>query len=151
MNLVNYEPMKMMSRLQNEINDFFRHGDLFPTAFDGSSIATSEWVPSVDIKDEKDKFVIRADIPGVDPKDIDVSMENGMLTIKGERKTETEDEDKEKGYRRVECSYGSFYRRFSLPDTADSESITAKGKDGVLEIVVGKTKPSKAKKISVKS
>jgi len=151
MNIVHYEPIKIMSRLQNEINDFFRNGDFPSSSFDSSSIATSEWVPSVDIKDEDKQFVIRADIPGVDPKDIEVSMENGMLTIKGERKSESEEEDKEKGYRRVECSYGSFYRRFSLPDTADSDNIKAKGKDGVLEIVIAKQEPAKAKKISVKT
>lgn len=149
MNIVNYEPIRMMSRLQNEINDLFRNGDFFLPTFDDSAVTTSQWVPSVDIKDEKNRFVIRADIPGVDPKDIDVSMENGLLTIKGERKSESNKE--EDGYRRVECSYGSFYRRFSLPDTADSDKIKAKGKDGVLEIEIGKQKPSKAKKIAIKS
>ena len=147
MNLVNYEPFKAMTRLQDEMSRFFRSGDLFPAAFDESSIATSQWLPSVDIKDEDDKFVIRADIPGVSPKDIEVSMDNGMLTIKGERKTEEKDESN--GYRRVECSYGSFYRRFSLPDSADAEHVKAKGKDGVLEITVGKKEPSKAKRIKV--
>lgn len=149
MNIINYDPFKTMSRLQDEINSYFRSNDFLPIRFDESSVATSEWIPSVDIKEENMQFVIKADIPGVDPKDIDVSMEEGILTIKGERETEkTEEKD---DYRRVECSYGSFYRRFSLPDTADGEKIKAKGKDGVLEITVGKKAPSVAKKIKVNS
>ncbi|MBT8115604.1 MAG: Hsp20/alpha crystallin family protein [Arenicella sp.] len=149
MNLVNYEPIRAMSRLQDEINQFFRQGDHLPVFGDGSSVETSKWVPSVDIKDNGDEFLIKADIPGVAPQDIDVSMENGMLTIKGERKSE--DKEEKNGYTRVECSYGSFYRRFSLPDTADSENIKAKGKDGVLEITVAKREPAKARKIAVKT
>lgn len=149
MNLLHSEPVRRISRLQDEINHFFRNGDFFSTQSDESSVATSQWMPSVDIKDEGDKFVISADIPGVDPKDIDVSMENGVLSIKGER--ETEDKEENNGYRRVECSYGSFYRRFSLPDTADAEKIEAKGKNGVLEITVAKREASKAKRITVKT
>lgn len=149
MNLIHSQPTGRLSRLQDEINHFFRHGDWFSAQVDESTAATSQWMPSVDIKDEDDKFVICADVPGVDPKDIDVSMENGILTIKGERKTEEKEESK--GYRRVECSYGSFYRRFSLPDTADSEDIKARGKDGVLEITVAKREATKAKKIPVKT
>lgn len=149
MNLVQFEPMRSMSRLQDEINNFFRSSDWSPALLDESSVATSQWMPSVDIKDEKDKFVINADIPGVNPKDIEVSMENGMLTIKGER--ENEEKDEKNGYRRAECSYGSFYRRFSLPDTADSNNIKATGKDGVLEIVVAKREATKPRKIAVKT
>lgn len=149
MNLVNYDPIRTMSRLQDEINQFFRTGDGYPVFGDSSNVETSQWMPSVDIKDNGDAFVIKADIPGVAPSDIDVSMENGMLTIKGERKSE--DKEEKHGYRRVECSYGAFYRRFSLPDTADSENIKAKGKDGVLEITVAKREPAKARKIDVKT
>lgn len=149
MNLVSYEPLKAMNQLQNEINHLFRTGDFMPAQIDESSIATSQWMPLVDIKDEKDIFVISADIPGVDPKDIEVSMENGLLTIRGERETKKRDE--KNGYRRIECSYGSFYRRFSLPDTADSNKIKARGKDGVLEISIAKKQPAKAKLIKVNS
>ena len=149
MNLVHFEPIRTMSRLQDEINQLFRSGDFMPALSDESNVATSQWMPSVDIKDAGDAFVISADIPGVAPKDIDVSMENGVLTIKGERKNEHKEESD--GYHRVECSYGSFYRRFSLPDTADSDNIKAKGKDGVLEITVAKREPAKARKINVKT
>ncbi len=149
MNLLQSQPVRHISRLQDEINNFFRNGDFISPRLDDSSAATSQWMPSVDIKEEEDKFVISADIPGVSPKDIDVSMENGILTIKGER--ETEEKEENNVYRRVECSYGSFYRRFSLPDTADAEKIEAKGKHGVLEITVAKREASKAKRITVKT
>ncbi len=152
MSLIRYEPLNMLSRFQDDINQFFRTNDGMPSVFgENSTIATNHWLPSVDIKDEDKRYVIAADIPGVDPKDIEVSMDNDVLTIKGERKTEKKDEDN--GYRRIECSYGSFYRRFSLPESVDSDKVIAKGKNGVLEITVPKREVSKAKPrmIEVKS
>jgi HSP20 family protein len=110
---------------------------------------TSHWSPAVDVKEEADRFVILADLPGVDPKDIEVSMENGVLSIRGERKSEKE-EDRD-GFHRVERVRGTFYRRFSLPDTADSERIEAHGKDGVLEIAIPKQKKVQPRKITVGS
>ena len=112
-----------------------------------STIATSAWTPAVDIAEKDDHFLIKADVPGVDPKEIDVSMESGVLTMKGERESEVKEE--KDGYTRVERSHGSFYRRFSLPETADSDNITAKTSKGVLEIKVGKKETSKPKKITV--
>lgn len=148
MKLVNYEPLKAMSRLQDQINQLFHNGGFLSGSFDDFDMATTgEWSPSVNVKDEKNQFVIAADIPGVDPKDIEVNMENGVLSIRGERKTEKEEE--EDGYRRIECSQGSFYRRFSLPETADADSVKAKGRNGVLEITIGKKEASKSKKIKV--
>ncbi len=113
-----------------------------------STIATSAWTPAVDIAEKDDHFLIKADVPGVDPQDIEISMENGLLTMKGERESEIK-EDKE-GYTRVERSHGSFYRRFNLPETADSEDISARSNKGVLEITVGKKEAAKPKKITIK-
>jgi len=112
-----------------------------------STISTSAWIPAVDIAENDDHFLIEADVPGVDPKDIEVSMENGVLTLKGERESEIKEE--KEGYSRIERSRGSFYRRFSLPETADSENITAKSNKGVLRITVGKKEAAKPKKITV--
>ncbi len=140
MAITRYEPWSLLSQLQKELE---RSQD---EAGEGS-IATAEWAPAVDIKEEPDKFVIEADIPGVKPDEIEVSMEEGVLTIKGEKKTEATTE--KEGYKRVERTYGSFYRRFSLPDTADAEAISAKSKHGVLEIVIPKKEAVKPKKISV--
>jgi HSP20 family protein len=114
---------------------------------EGSAIATSDWAPSVDIKETDSAFEIKADIPGVDPDAIEVHMENGVLTIKGERESEKK-EDKE-GYKRIEREWGSFYRRFSLPDSADAEKISAKSKHGVLEITIPKQEKVQPRKIAV--
>lgn len=138
-----YQPWGLLNQLQRELERAHEGG-----AGEGS-IATAEWTPAVDIKEESDKFVLLADIPGVKPEDIDVSMENGVLTIKGEKKTEAKTE--QAGYKRVERTYGSFYRRFSLPDTANADAIIAKSKLGVLEIVIPKREAVKPKKINVES
>ena len=90
-----------------------------------------------------------ADIPGVDPKDIEITMEDGVLTVKGERYFKTKNDDET--YKRLERSSGSFYRRFSLPDTADGEHIEAKGNNGVLEITIPKHEKVQPRKIEVKS
>jgi HSP20 family protein len=141
MAITRYEPFNVLNQLQRELGRF-REGD------EGSSrIATAEWAPAVDIKEEQDRFVIHADIPGVNPEDIDVNMENGVLTIKGEKNTEAKTE--KDNYKRVERIYGSFYRRFSLPETANNDAISAKAKNGVLEVVIPKREAVKPKKISV--
>ncbi len=115
---------------------------------DENELVSAKWVPAVDIADKDDHFLIEADIPGVPPKDIEVNMENGFLTIKGERSSENKTE--KEGYTRVERSHGSFYRRFSLPETADPEKISATSDKGVLQIKVGKAEIAKPKKITVK-
>lgn len=112
-----------------------------------STVATSAWAPAVDFAEKDDHFLIEADVPGVDPKDIEVSMENGVLSLRGERENEIKEE--KDGYTRVERSHGSFYRRFSLPETADPENINAKSSKGVLKITVGKKETAKPKKITV--
>ena len=103
----------------------------------------------MDIKEEDNRFVILADVPGIDPKDIKVTMEGGVLTLKGERSTQTEEE--REGYKRIERARGTFYRRFSLPDSADAEGIKAKGKDGVLEIAIPKHERVQPRRITVQS
>ena len=117
-------------------------------ADDTSRIEGSDWTPAVDIKEEGDRYLLHADIPGVKADDIEVSMDKGVLTIKGERKHEST-ESKE-GYKRVERSHGVFMRRFSLPDGVDGENISASSKDGVLEVVIPKSEPEKPRRIEVK-
>ena len=141
-----YEPWGAVRQLQNEMNRAF--GQTLTEGEDGSNVVTSGWMPAVDIKEQDDRFEICADIPGVEPEEIEVTMENGVLTLKGERKLETRDGD-DKGYRRVERVYGTFYRRFSLPDTADAEKISATGKNGVIEIVIPKKATVQPKRITV--
>jgi HSP20 family protein len=113
-----------------------------------SNIVGSNWTPSLDVKEEENQYVIRADVPGVDPKNIDVTIEKGMLTIKGHKETETKEE--RENYVHVERSQGSFYRTINLPNATDSSKISAKSKNGVLEIIIPKNKEHLAKKIQIK-
>lgn len=108
----------------------------------------THWVPKIDVKEKDGQYIIRADIPGVNAKDIEVSLDNDMLTIKGKKETETKEE--KENYVRVERSAGSFYRTINLPDVADSSKVTAKSKNGVLEITVPKNNKSASNKIQVK-
>jgi HSP20 family protein len=135
-----------MNQLHNEIDRLFdsRAGRLGET--DGQ-IATSDWVPAVDIREENERYVIHADVPGVNPADIEVDMVDGVLSIKGQRKSESEEE--REGYKRMERVRGSFFRRFSLPDTVDADSISAKVRDGVLEIVIPKQEKVQPRRIQV--
>ena len=112
-----------------------------------SCVTKAAWSPAVDIKEEEDAYVLSTDMPGVDPKDIEVNMENGILTIKGERSTEAT-QHRER-YTRVERVGGNFYRRFSLPDTADAENISAKSSNGVLEVLIPKQEKVKPRRITV--
>jgi len=151
MALVRYEPWNLLDRLQKEFN-LQNLLDPYAREVEGedySNVVTSRWRPAVDIKEEEDRFVIYADLPGVDPKNIEITMEQGVLTLKGERSEETKEE--REGYKRVERVSGSFYRRFSLPDTADAERIEAEGKNGVLEITLPKQEKAQPRKITVKS
>lgn len=116
---------------------------------DHSNVVTSQWAPNVDIKEEADRFVILADVPGVDPATIDVSMEKGILTIKGQR--EVEDLQAGAKFTRTERARGVFHRRFALPDSADADGITARGKFGVLEIVIPKKAETTPRKIAIQT
>lgn len=116
---------------------------------DSSFIDTGTWQPSVDIKEENDKFLVTADIPGVDEKDINISLDNNLLTIHGERKIE-HSENKE-GYSRIERVHGQFYRRFSLPQVVDDNKIDATYKHGVLTVIIPKKEIKQGKKIEVRS
>jgi len=145
MNIMRYDPWRSMEEMRQEMDRVFH--PLLHRDDDTSRVVGSEWMPAVDIKDEENRYVIRADIPGVKPEEIEVTMENGVLTIRGERKFE-ETEERE-NFKRIERSHGVFYRRFSLPDNTDAEAIQATGKDGVLEVIIPKTAEKQAKRIEV--
>ncbi|MGH9803891.1 MAG: Hsp20/alpha crystallin family protein [Candidatus Acidiferrales bacterium] len=105
------------------------------------------WSPAVDILDMENEIVLRADLPGLDPKDVDIQVQNGTLTLRGERKFESD--VKEDNFRRVERVYGSFIRSFSLPQSVDSEKVAAEYKNGVLELTLPKRPEAKPKQIKV--
>src|SRR5215475_11456826 len=122
MTVTRYYPWAQNNRFQDEIKNVFERffGE---EESDQSNVVTSQWTPRVDIKEEDKRFVILADVPGVDPNAIEIHMDKGILSIKGERKNETKEQSGKTT--RVERSWGSFYRRFALPDSADAEGISA--------------------------
>lgn len=147
MNMIRYEPWGLVGQLHHDLNRMF---DRNYAGQDGESgVTASDWIPAVDIKEEDNRFLIHADVPGVDPKDIEITMEDGVLALRGERKSETREE--RDGYRRVERVSGQFFRRFTLPDTADAEGVTAKGANGVLEISIPKQPKAQPRRITVKA
>ncbi len=146
MNVRLYEPNRLLSQLHNEVNRLFEPSW---SGLSDLSSADSGWAPSVDIREDDSRYLIHADVPGVESKDIEVTLEHGVLTIAGERKADKESEGN--GSRRIERSRGRFVRSFALPDTADADKVDAKVKDGVLEISINKKESSKPRRIAVKS
>ena len=140
MTITHYYPWARHPRFDGDIkqafNRFFADGE-----------AANEWSPRVDVREEDNRYVIFADVPGIDPKEIEISMDKGVLTIHGERKTESKTENTK--VTRVERNYGSFKRSFSLPDSVDAETITAAGKHGVLEISIPKKPQAAPRKIEI--
>jgi len=128
--------------MKNVFDKFFGEAD-----GDQSNVVTSQWAPRVDIKEEAERFVIFADIPGVEPKDIEIHMDKGILTLKGERIVESSKETDR--FSRVERAHGTFYRRFALPDSANPDGISATGKNGVLEITIPKKPETTPRRIQV--
>ena len=146
MHVTRYNPFPTRQSMQDDIRQVFDRlfGD---TDGDQSNVVTSQWTPRVDIREDDDRFVIFVDVPGVDPKDVEVHMDKGILTIKGERLGDVKQEGKR--YSRIERSHGLFYRRFALPDSADADGITASGKHGVLEIGIPKKAQQQPRRIQV--
>ncbi|HEB77049.1 MAG TPA: Hsp20/alpha crystallin family protein [Methylothermaceae bacterium] len=147
--LVRYEPFSLLNQLQRELERSFEslRSELFRG--EGEAPATVEWAPAVDIKEEADRYIVQADLPGIKPEDIEVTLEKGVLTIKGHRETEAKEE--KENYKRIERFYGSFFRRFTLPETVDEEKIEAKYENGVLTVVIPKKPEVQPKKIPVKA
>jgi HSP20 family protein len=114
-----------------------------------TDLSFADWAPSVDIEEEEDSYKIKADLPGVDKKDIDVKMENGMLSIRGEKHTETESGKGSKRHR-TERFHGSFARSFTLPNSVQADKIDAAYKDGVLTLVIPKSEQARPKSIDIK-
>ncbi|HEY6483924.1 MAG TPA: Hsp20/alpha crystallin family protein [Steroidobacteraceae bacterium] len=144
MSIVRYEPWAVVHRLHQSLDQFLGEALSSPQT-DGSPGVS--WVPRVDIHEEKDRFVVLADVPGVDSKDIDITAEQGVLTVRGARRSAKR--DTQNGYERVERVAGSFLRRFSLPESANTESITATQANGVLEVSIPKQPQVQPRRISI--
>lgn len=142
-----YEPWTVVSQLQNEINRVFGNIN------DGeSSSATADWMPAVDVREYTDRFELLVDVPGVEPKQVEITLDNGVLTLSGERRDEQSVQKNGQGeiqQQRRERRLGRFHRRFILPDTVDAEKVTATGRDGVLAITIAKHPKAQPRRISV--
>ncbi len=148
MSMIRYRPVSLLNELQKEMDGLFGR-QLSTSGDDASHAAICDWSPAVDIKEEANQFILTADIPGVDPKDIEVCMDGNSIVIKGNKASESKQE--EKGYSRIERFSGSFYRQFTLPDTANGNNIQAASKHGVLEITIPKVEKSQARRIEIES
>lgn len=146
MNLVKYDPFRELRTIQDEMTRLFT--GLAPTAgFDRSDVSYGAWNPSVDIYEEKDNLVLEAELPGVKRDDFELTIENNVVTLKGDRKFEKKTEGD--NYHRVERSYGAFTRSFTLPQNVTADGAKADFEDGVLRVTFPKRAESKARKIEI--
>jgi HSP20 family protein len=139
-------PFKDFERMRREMDRLW--DSFFDGGLRGRTERVAEWLPSLDVSETKNELVVKAEVPGMDPKDIDISLSDGMLTIKGEKKQEKE--EKEADYHLVERSYGSFTRSVQLPKEVQSEKINASYKNGILKITLPKSEEAKKKEIKIK-
>ncbi len=140
--LARWDPFRDLARVQEEMSRLFDERQAFRT---GESVG---WTPACDIYEDGEEMSVRLELAGVDPKDVDIRFENGVLTLKGERKMEKD--DKRDNYHRIELAYGTFTRSFSLPGTVDAEKIRAESKNGVLTVHLPKKAEAKPKSIQIK-
>lgn len=145
MNVMRYEPLALHRDLLNEVNRLFERS----ASNDGSTSATADWSPAVDIEETGNQFRLYVDVPGIDPSAIELTLDNSVLTISGSRERTVASEDVQQ--RRSERQTGRFHRRFTLPDSADHEGVTARGHHGVLEIVIPKRAALASRKIAIES
>lgn len=145
MNIARFEPWTFVDLLHRDLDRLADRRGV--TGNDQSAVA--DWIPAVDILEDDSRFLVRADVPGVVPADINVSMDSGVLNISGERRAENRDENA--GVQRVERATGRFFRHFTLPETADAEGITAKCSNGILEVSIPKAPEIQARRITVEA
>lgn len=145
MSINKYDPFRELRGLQDEMNRLFLTNYARP---DDREIARGAWSPNVDIFENKDQLVLEAELPGLKPEDVNVSIENNVLTIHGERRFEKRDEGD--NFHRVERAYGSFTRSFTLPPTVSSENVNAMFDNGVLRLTLAKREEAKPRRIEIK-
>jgi HSP20 family protein len=147
MALVRWDPFRELEDVSDRLNRIFAR-PATRTANGKETMTVADWLPSVDISETEGEYQIKAEIPDVKKEDVKVTVEDGVLTIQGERKHEVE--EKGKKYHRIERSYGSFVRTFSLPDVIEADKVKAEFKDGVLNLHLPKSEKAKPKSIEVK-
>lgn len=146
MNLVKWDPFKELEEVSNRLNRVFGRS---PARAESSNemLAVADWAPSVDISETDTAYLVKAELPGMKKEDVKVAIQDGMLTLQGERNIEKE--EKGKKFHRIERSYGSFARSFRLPGDADENSVKAEFENGVLNITLAKSEKAKPKAINV--
>jgi len=145
MAIIRWDPFRDMVTLREKMNRLFE--DVFTGQSEGKELAASTWAPAVDIFETESDLVMTAEVPGIDEKDIEIKIEDNTLILKGARKFEKE--TKEENYHRIERSYGSFYRAFTLPNSIDPERIQAEHENGVLKITMPKRTELKPRKVKI--
>ena len=146
MSIQRYDPFRDLRTLQEEVNRLFTGNAA--RAFDDEGIARGSWNPNVDIYENKDQIVIEAELPGMAREDFDLSVENNIITLRGERHFEKKDETD--NYHRVERAYGSFTRSFTLPNTVSGDGAVADYRNGVLRVTLPKKEETRARRIEIK-
>jgi HSP20 family protein len=145
MALIRWEPVRELSSIQNEMNRLFN--TFFDTPSQGNGVTARRWIPAMDLVESGDEYVLRADLPGVSEGDVNIELEDNVLTISGERKSERE--EREEGHYRVERAYGSFSRSLTLPEGVDAEAVKASFDKGVLEVRIPKPEQRKPRKVAI--
>jgi|SRR5688572_2269361 len=145
MNIIKYDPFRELRGLHDEMNRLF--AGVGPGVQQGDDFARGAWTPNVDIFEDKDNLIVEAELPGMNREDFEVSVENNTLTLKGERKFEKKTEGD--NYHRVERSYGSFTRQFTLPQSVTAEGASADFENGVLRVALPKREETKARRIEI--
>jgi HSP20 family protein len=146
MSITRYDPFRDLKSLQDEVNRLFSTN--FTRSFGDEGIARGVWTPNVDIFENKDEIVLEAELPGMNREDFELTIENNVLTLRGERRFEKKDEAD--NYHRVERAYGAFTRSFTLPQTVSAENAAAEYKNGVLRVALRKREEVKARRIEIK-
>lgn len=144
MNMIKFDPFRELRTLNDEMNRLFT---FVPTGLERSEFVRGAWSPNVDIYEDKDKLIVEAELPGMKREDFELTVENNVLTLKGERKFEKKTEGD--NYHRVERSYGAFTRQFTLPQTVTADGATADFENGVLRVALPKREETKARKIEI--
>jgi len=145
MNIIRWDPFRDLATLRERMNRLFE--EAYTSRGEEKDLVASTWNPSVDIYETENALVMKAELPGIDENDIELKIEDSTLTLKGDRKFEKE--TKEENYHRIERSYGSFYRSFTLPRNIDQDKIKAECENGILKVTLPKKAELKPKKVKI--
>jgi HSP20 family protein len=148
-NLARWDPFQDLLAIQDEMNQLFGQATGQGGRTTGGEAGTRAWAPALDIAERNDAYVVTVEVPGIKPEQLDITIENGALTISGERRFETE--TKEEQYHRIERRYGAFRRSITLPDRVKADAVEASFEDGLLQVVVPKAEEAKPKRIEVRA